>query len=366
MFNSYKFRIYPTAEQEVLINKTFGCTRFVFNHSLELKKEAYANDQKVPTKTDLINLLPSLKKEYLWLKEVDSTALQAVNVDLDDAYKRFFKKQNKFPCFKAKHSSRKSYRSVNNNNSIRLAKNKIRLPKLGFIKARIHRKVKGTIQSATISQTPTGKYYVSVLTKNVQFKSLEPNENQVGLDLGLNHFLISSTGKKIANPKFLKNPLEKLAFEQRALSRKKRFSKNWHKQKEKISKLHEKIKNQRKDFLHKLSRSLIENNDLIVVETLKVANMLKNNKLSQAISDVSWSKFVEFLTYKAKRFERKLIKIDQWFPSSKTCNNCQHKLKNLKLNIRRWKCPECGASHDRDINAAKNILVEGKRMLALT
>jgi putative transposase len=198
---------------------------------------------------------------------------------------------------------------------------------------------KGIIKSATISKTPTGKYYVSILTENDHFKTLKPSDNQVDLDLGLKHFLIDSNGEKIENPKFLRKTLKKLRYEQRSLSRKKRFSKNWYKQKRKVSKLHEKIANQRLDFLHKLSKRLIENNDLIVVETLKVKNMLKNKKLSKSISDVSWSKFVELLTYKAKRYNRKLVKIDQWYPSSKTCHKCQYKVDKLSLNIRNWECP---------------------------
>ncbi len=357
---AYKFRIYPTEEQIELIEKNFGCTRFIYNYFLDQRIKTYKSEGKGTSYTKQQNQLPKLKKEFSWLKEVDSTSLQMAIRYLDRAFKNFFRDKNiGFPKFKSKKNPKKSYTINYVNNNIEIKKNKIKLPKLKWIKSKIHRYVEGRIINATISKSPTNKYYVSIITE-LNIEPMEKSDNEIGIDLGIKDFAIFSNGEKIKNNKYLNKSLKKLAKEQKNLSRKQRFSKNFHKQKQKVSKLHEKIKNERQDFLHKLSKRIVDENQIIILEDLSIKNMMKNKKLSRDIADVSWYRFYSYLEYKSKWHNRTLHKIDRWFPSSKTCSFCGYVMKDMPLSIRKWDCPNCGTENiDRDINASINILRQG-------
>lgn len=365
MFRAYKYRIYPSKEQETLIQKTFGCVRFVYNNILSYKIDKYKNENISLSKIDCNNYCNRvLKNEYNWLKEVDKYSLTNSIINMDNAYQKFFKEHTGFPKFKSKKDNHKSYKTnfTTNNIEVDFINNNIKVPKLKWIKSKIHRKFTGKIKSATISQNPSGKYFISILvdTENAQ---LPKNNNKVGIDLGLKEFAITSDGELISNPKYLRKSEKRLSKLQKDLSRKQKGSRNRNKCRLKVAKLHEKISNQRKDFLHKLSTRLIHENQVIVLEDLKVKNMIKNKHLSKSISDVSWSEFVRQLEYKSEWYGRTVIKIDTWYPSSQICSNCGHKDGKKELSIREWTCPICGTHHDRDINASVNILNEGLKML---
>jgi len=364
MNKAYKLRIYPTEEQIELIEKTFGCTRFIYNYFLEQRIEVYKSEGKGIGYTKQQNQLPRLKKELSWLKEVDSTSLQMAIRYLDRAFKNFFRDKNiGFPKFKSKKNTKKSYTVNYVNNNIEIKKNKIKLPKLKWVKSKVHRYVEGRILNATISKTPTNKYYVSIVTE-LDIELMKKSDNEIGIDLGIKDFAIFSNGEKIKNHKYLNKYLKRLAREQKKLSRKQKFSNNWYKQKQKVAKLHEKIKNQRQDFLHKLSKRIVDENQVIILEDLSVKNMMKNKKLAKNIADVSWHKFYSYLEYKSKWYKRTIHKIDRWFPSSKTCSFCGHVIETMPLSIRKWDCPNCDAkSIDRDINASINILKQGLKEL---
>jgi putative transposase len=359
---AYSFRIEPNKEQRELINKNIGCARFVFNYFL-----AKAKEDKYQSYSKYAKELPKLKKEYNWLKEVDSISLQQSLKDLDKAFKRFFKGLGSFPNFKSKKNNKQSYRTQyfkrsSGIESIEIKDNKIKLPKLGWVKLRKSREVKGKIQNATIRKSKAEKYYISVCVRE-KVEKLPKTNKTIGIDLGLKEFAITSGGEKIANPETLSKYEKKIAFLNKKLAKKEEGSNNWHKVKRKLAKVHEKVANVRKDFLHKLSTKLIRENQTIVVESLKVKNMLKNSSLAKKISDVSWSKFVEYLSYKAKWYGRELIKIDTFFPSSQLCSKCGYRNKEVKdLSVREWKCPNCHSIHNRDINASKNILQQGLKL----
>ena len=371
---AYKFRIYPTEEQEIFFAKTFGCVRKVYNLMLNDRKKAYEEVKNDPSKKMIFPTPAKYKKEFPFLKEVDSLALANAQLNLDKAYKNFFRdKSVGFPRFKSKKNPVQSYTTNNQNGTVALIDNKfIKVPKLkSLIRIKLHRQPKGMIKSAIVSRHASGKYYISLLCKE-EISELPKTNSAIGIDLGITDFAILSDGQKIDNHKFTSKMEKKLKREQRKLSRRALLAKNkgiplseaknYQKQKRKVARLHEKVMNQRTDFLNKLSTEIIKNHDIICIEDLNVKGMLRNHKLARSISDVSWSSFVAKLQYKADWYGREIIKVDTWFPSSQICSECGHKDGKKSLDIREWTCPICHTHHDRDINASINILIEGLRI----
>ena len=366
MLSAYKYRLYPNKQQIEQIQKTFGCCRFVYNQTLAYRKELYETKKESISRIDCNNWKNKfLKVQYEWLKEIDKFALDNAVINMDSAYQKFFKEHNGYPKFKSKRNNKKSYKTnyTNKNIEVSFEKNKIKLPKLKWVKTKVHREFTGKIKSATISQVPSGKYFVSILVETEHIPMKE-NDNSVGIDLGIKDLLITSDGEKFDNIRTTKKYEDKLAKEQRKLSHKVKGSKNWNKQRIKIARIHEKIHNTRIDNLHKISHQLISENQVIVSEDLAVSNMMKNHNLAKAISDCGWYELTRQLTYKAEWSGRTYIKIGRYVPSSQTCNVCGFVNKDTKsLSVREWICPVCGTVHDRDINAAINILNEGMKML---
>ena len=382
MLTAVKYRIYPNKNQSILINKTIGCTRFVYNKMLG---DFYDND--------LITTPAYYKQDYPFLKEVDSLALSNSQMNLKQAFRNYKNNKNHFdkPKFKKKSRSKLSYKTNNQKGTIRIENDRLILPKFkAGIKIILHRQIEGLIKSVTIEQVPSGYYTASILydVPNNQEETILSKDNIVGIDLGLTHLAITSDNEKYDNPKHFRQLQKKLVKEQRSLSR--RFEnnvkervydengdlvetifkkplkdcKNYQKQKRKVAKIHNKIKNQRLDNLHKVSTKVVKNHDYVVMETLRIHNMIKNRKLSKSIADVGWSTFVNMIKYKCERYGKEFVQIDQWFPSSQICSHCNHKDGKKALSIREWTCYNCGTHHDRDINAAINIKNKGLEMIS--
>jgi len=358
---SYKFRINPNEEQQVLLSKHFGATRFVFNHYLNKRKETYLENKTSLNYYDNANDLTVMKKDdnYIWLKEINSQSLQSSLRNLDTAYNKFFRKQSKFPNFKSKYDKQ----SFTIPQSVIIDENKLYIPKFKKgININLHRDIEGKILFGTISKSTTGNYHISI-TCEVEYKPYEKTNSSIGIDTGIKDLAILSNGEVYENIKTLKTNIKKLKYNQRQLSKKQKGSKNRLKQKQILGKIHEKVSNVRLDYLHKVTTEIIKNHDIICIEDLAVKNLMKNHKLSQAFSDVALGTFYTMLEYKANWNDKTVVKIDRFFPSSKTCSVCGWIKQDLELKNRKWICPSCNTYHNRDFNASQNILKQGLSIL---
>lgn len=361
---AFKYRIYPNQEQITLIQKTFGCARFVYNHFLEERIKTYKETGKTPTFFDQSKEFTIYKEDKPWLNEVDLTALRYSLKHLYQAYQNFFRRvkngeQPGFPKFKSRLDHNQSYTT---GGCIRVDDKKIRLPKLGWVKAVVSRPIQGRILNATVSQTPSGKYFVSICCTDVEVPQYLPTGKQVGLDLGLKNLVTDSDGNMYENIQALLKSERKLVRLQKQLSRKNVGGKNYEKARLKLAKLHEHIANQRLDSLHKLSTMLVREYDTICIENFDIKKMLKDRRYAKAISDASWGEFIRQLTYKVQFHGKELIQIDRFFPSNQVCSICGFQNKTLHdSTVAKWTCPNCGAVHDRHINSARVVLQEGLR-----
>ena len=372
MLKAFKYRLYPTAPQAEKINQNIGCARFVYNQLLDAKIKHYEQHKET------LYVTPAkFKGDYPFLKDADSLALSNAQLNLESAFNKFFDKKTGYPKFKSKHKCRWSYTTNNQRNkknpekdSIRFDGNRIKLPKVGYVKIVEHRPHEGVIKSVVVSKERSGEYYASVLCDVEQPNTLSVTDKVVGIDLGLHDIIVCSDGERVEAPKHFRKSEQKLAKRQRVFSKTQKDSNGHEKARAKVAKCHQKIKNQRNDFLQKLSTKLINENQVICLEDLSVKGMERNHKQAKSVSDASFSKFVEMLEYKAEWYGRKIIKIDRFYPSTQLCNGCGYKNESIKglqgLKVRVWICPECGEVHDRDLNAARNILKEGLKSIEPT
>jgi len=362
MLKVVKVRIYPDSSQKLALAKAFGSCRWVWNKFLSLMNETYKETGKGLSGYDVKKLLPELKKqeETAWLKETYSQCLQQVCLNLGVAFNNFFERRAKYPNFKSKHGKQ----SLQYPSNVSIKDDYLNVPKIGLIYAKIHRPIEGKIKTVTITKNYCNQYYASILVDDGKDKPESSTEGKaIGIDLGLTHFAITSEGSKFDNPKILNKHEKNLKRKQQQLSRKQKGSNNRNKARLKVAKVHKKITNCREDFLHKLSRRIVNENQVIVVENLNVQGMMQNHCLAKAIQQVGWGQFCTMLKYKAEQEGKVYLEVDRFFPSSKTCHVCLNRVDSLALDIRYWECPKCGAKHDRDINAAINIRDEGLRIL---
>lgn len=357
MLKAFKFRLYPTTAQAVQLNQHIGSCRFVYNWALDQKIKTYEQTGKSVSRFDLNKMIPTLKASNGWLGEVNSQSLQGMTKQVESAFTRFFREKNGFPRFKSKKNPIQSF-PIPQHYTVNFENSTVKLPKIGEIKAVLHRRFEGELKTATVSRSCQGHYYISILVedgKELPVKQEYSDSTTIGIDVGIKDFAVLSTGEKIENPKYLKNSLQRLKVLQKRVSKKQKGSQNRVKAKQKLAALHDKIANQRNDFQNKLSFKLISENQAIALETLNVKGMVKNHNLAQSISDSAWSSFVTKLEYKAEWLGKNVLRIGQFEPSSKLCNVCGYHNKELQLKDREWECPECATTHDRDINAAINI-----------
>ncbi len=362
MYKGYKYRIYPNTEQQIALAKSFGCCRWYWNYSLNLCQETYKATGKGLSRGYIQGLLPGLKKEYPWLTDAYSQCLQVVALNLSTAYKNFFDKRARLPMFKSKHGRQ----SISYPANVKFEGDCLKLPKIGLVYCVRHRDFEGIIRTVTISKNPDGKYYASVLVDDDKEKPKTSIEGKaIGIDLGLTHFAITSDGSKYDNPKHFSKHHRNLKRKQQKLARKQKGSNTRQKAKKLVAKVHSRISRCREDFLHKLSRKTVNENQVIAVENLNVKGMVRNHNLAKAINDCGWGMFCTMLKYKAENEGKTYIEVDRFFPSSKTCNVCLNQVGSLPLDIRQWTCEHCQTTHDRDINASINIRNEALRILSL-
>ncbi|GLI45863.1 IS200/IS605 family element RNA-guided endonuclease TnpB [Methanoculleus bourgensis] len=357
MLRRYQYRLYPTKDQEVLLAKHLGCCRYVYNWALNLKNTAYHDEGISLSKYDLMQQLPALKEELPWLKEVNAQSLQQSIHHLSRAFTNFFEGRAEEPTFKKKHDPEQAF-TVPQAYTVDFQQGTVKLPKIGTLKVKYHRAFAGTTKSATVIRKSTGRYLISIVVEDGKKapKPTDPIPDQtVGIDLGLSHYAVLSTGDAVANPKYLRNAQVRLAVLQRRLDRKQKGSKNRNKARLKVARCHQKIADQRKDFQHQLSSRLVRENQALAVESLNVDGMVKNHSLARAISDAGWGTFIGMLAYKCREAGKTLLRIGVFEPSSKTCSVCGYRKADLMLKDREWICPDCGTTHDRDLNAAINI-----------